>query len=166
MKNNKDLSLLAEVLNESEPPDFQATLFKATMQAARQRKRSRQWSGAALAMICLILGILLLIPKKQPALREQAATSIPQSPLMIVHSQALATDGIVRTRASFVSSVSSDNFSGLVASGKAENLFRIVGDDELLTLLPGHPAALVYLAPGKAELIFLNPEDSDGNFFR
>jgi len=50
----------------------------------------------------------------------------------------------------------------LVETGSIKDPFRDINDEQLLALVAGRPAALVRPGPHQAELLFVNPEDTNG----
>ena len=51
---------------------------------------------------------------------------------------------------------------GLVEPSSIKDPFQEIDDEQLLALVGGRPAALVRQGPHQAELLFLNPEDTNG----
>ena len=50
----------------------------------------------------------------------------------------------------------------LVETGSIKDPFQEINDEQLLALAGGRPVALVRQGPHQAELLFLNPEDTNG----
>ena len=144
----KDRILLREVLAQSAAPEFQSALFERTLSAARRRKQVRQAGSMALAAAVVLIGLVLLRPDKT------------QKSVAIVHSKPLRSEMVLATRPS-VPQVSSSNRAFAVVISQSGG-FKILGDDELLGCLAGHPAALVRKEGGGAELVFVNPADRHG----
>jgi hypothetical protein len=69
---------------------------------------------------------------------------------------------IVATAPGRIATVSTSASSiALVEALPPGDLFEVIGDDGLLALMGGRPAALVY-HDSAAELVFLNPADANG----
>ena len=70
---------------------------------------------------------------------------------------------IVETGIGAVSLISSSNAHlAVVHTQFGDGLFQEIDDQELLALLAGRHVALVREATGRAELVFLEPEDAQG----
>ncbi len=50
----------------------------------------------------------------------------------------------------------------MVETGAIKDPFTEITDEQLLAFAAGRPAALVRQGPHQAELLFLNPEDTNG----
>jgi hypothetical protein len=156
MKKREVSDLLQEVLEQSASPEFKTALLENTLRAARHRKQVRQIgrSGLALAAILVALTVFFYKPTFPLFLQSQRST------VSIIHSQKLQPGILLATRQS-VPQVVSSKLSYAVLNTQAGG-FKILGDDELLACLAGHPAALVRRGNGSVELVFVNPADKDG----
>lgn len=151
--------LLNEVFGEAASAEFRAELLGKTLREVHRRGRLRRqiqvFSTTVAAFAVIALGVRFWLGPKGPA------SSRPN--LMVVHSELLdprmlvvsdtATFGLVR---------SSDSTFTLLRTSDAERPFELINDNQLLALLGGRPAALVYRGPARAELVFLNPDDQNG----
>jgi len=151
--------LLDDVLAEAAPADFERALLDGTLRAVRRRRRMHHWSrGLAVvgvfAVISLVFWRTLLpgTPGKvvRPALRIVLSKSLP--PSMIITTRPGSVAVVASSPKTFV----------LVETGSIMDPFKEIDDEQLLALAAGHPAALVRQGPRQAELLFLNPEDTNG----
>jgi len=154
--------LLKDVFGEEENLDFREGLLYQTLQAVQRRKRLRQWNRRLMAGACaigtLVVAAKLLLPPGEVRLR----TSPDASPLL-VHSEALGAGMLVRSQPGSVAMAhSSPEIVAVIRTVPGQISLEIIGDEELLALLAGRPAALVHRSPLEAELLFLNPGDQNG----
>jgi hypothetical protein len=156
MKNREVTDLLQDILEQGTPAEFQTALMENTLRAAQRRKLVRQVgrSGLVLAVVAVAVTIFLHGPMT-PLNRVEQESALP-----IIHSQKLNPDMLLATRQS-VPQVVSSKLTYAVLNTQAGG-FKILGDDELLAFLAGHPAALVRRGNGSADLVFVNPADKDG----
>ena len=151
--------LLDDVLAEAAPADFERALLDGTLRAARHQRRLRRWNcglGAAGAVAALALVVW-------HALLPGTPVKVVRPTLRIVRSQPLPPSMIVRTRPGNVVLVASSAKAFVqVETGSIMDPFKEIDDEQLLALAAGHPAALVRQGPHQAELLFLNPEDTNG----
>jgi hypothetical protein len=151
--------LLNDVFEDAAPPAFRAGLLLQTLQEVQRRKRRRQLGRHLLTAACVV-GVLVLAARFLPLPRTSAP---PRADLLLVHSQPLGGDMIVKTERGNLGAISSSAFAiALVRTLPAEQTFAVIGDDQLFALLAGRPAALVRLGPSQAELVLLNPADESG----
>ncbi|MEO5803174.1 MAG: hypothetical protein ABIR24_06565 [Verrucomicrobiota bacterium] len=164
MKNNFDNDeLLKDVLADAAPPSFRDELFARTLQQVRRRKQLRRTGSALLATSAVVVALIFfarVLPKA-----KVAPTRITTNPLLI-HSQPLAANMIVRTDSTIALVNSSSSAGAILKSASAKYLFSVIGDDELFDLLDGRPAILVRRNSFGAELVFANPADQDGFLIR
>ena len=152
--------LLDDVLAEGVSPEFRNELLERTLHQVRRRKRVRQLNQALLAAT-LSVGLVLAVWKVYFPSSHSAKSELPA--LDVVTSHPVAPSMIVETGIGKVSLIrSSDAHLAVVHSQFGEGLFQEINDQELLALLAGRPVALVREAPGRAELLFLDPEDARG----
>ena len=152
-------SLLKDVLAETAPRHFERLLLDGTLRAVRRRRRRRQCSRG-LAAVGVFAAIALAVWN---ALRPTSSVHVIQPALHIVSSQPLAASMVVRSKSGGVVAVSSSPTTfELVQTGSILDPFKEITDEQLLALVRGRPAALVRQGPHQAELLFLNPEDTNG----
>jgi len=152
--------LLDDVLTEGVSPEFRNELLERTLRQVRRRKRIRQFNQTLLAST-LSVGLLLMVWKAYFPSSHSAKSELPA--LDVVTSHPVAPSMIVGTELGAVSLISSSDADlAVVRSQFEEGLFQEINDQELLALLAGRPAALVREAPGRAELLFLDPDDAQG----
>lgn len=155
--NNREVSdLLQEVLEQSAPPGFQSTQMENMLRAARRRKQFRQIGRSGLAVAAIVLALTFLLHKPAAPLIARSK----QSAVSILHSQKLSPSMLLATRQS-VPQISSSKLTFAVITTQRGG-FKLMGDDELLACLVGHPAALVRRGNGSADLVFVNPSDMEG----
>jgi len=161
MKDNSwEDELLDEALGETTSPSFRADSLDQMLGAVRQQRRSRRGrTRVLLTAFCLLASIGLLMrlaPKRSLPGRDKTEP-------LLVHSAPLPSEMIVLTGPLLISTVNSSGSSlTLLENLPPGELFETIGDDRLLALLGGRPAALVHPASGAAELVFLNPADANG----
>ena len=152
--------LLDDVLTEGVSPEFRDELLERTLHQVRRRKRVRQLNQGLLT-VALSFGVLLAVWKAYFPSSHSAKSGLPE--LDVVTSQPVAPSMIVETGIGAVILISSsDAHLAVVHSQFREGLFQEIDDQQLLALLAGRPAALVRESPGRAELLFLDPEDAQG----
>lgn len=159
MKNNFEQDeLLEDVLAEAAPQNFRDELFARTLKQVRRRKQWRRTRSALLAASAVVALIFFArtLPPTKPA-----PTQIISNPLL-VHSQPLTASMIVRTDSAVAMVGSSNSSVAILKSASAQDLFGVIGDEELFDLLEGRPAILVRRNSFEAELVFANPADQDG----
>ena len=156
MKNREVSDLLQKVLEQGTPAEFQAALLENTLRTARRRKQVRQIvrCGLVLAVVAVAVTFLLHRPMAPPNRVEQVSV------VAIIHSQKLNPGMLLATREP-VAAVKISPLTFTAVHTKAGG-FKILGDDELLAFLEGHPAALIRRGNGNADLVFVNPADMMG----
>src|ERR1051326_1458944 len=161
MKDNSwEDELLDEILGETGAPAVRAGSLDQMLGAVRQRRRGQRRRIQLIVAAFCVLGSLGLLMRFLP--KQHLAHLTPAEPLL-VHSQPLSPGTIVQTAPLLIGTVnSSASPIALVEKLPPGDLFETIGDDTLLALLNGRPAALVHPAFGGAELVFLNPQDSEG----
>jgi len=152
-------SLLTDVLAENAPADFERALLDDTLRAVRRRRRLRRSSrGLAVAGVLAAIGLTIW-----NALPPLAPLYLVRPSLRIVNSQALPPSMVIGTKPGSVVVVTSSLATVLVVeTGSIQDPFKEINDEQLLALVGGRPAALVRQGPNQAELLFLNPEDTNG----
>jgi len=160
MKDNSwEDELLDEVLGETGTPSFRSGSLDQMLAAVQQRRRARRRRIQVLTTLCLVasIGLFLRLVKQ-----HHVGTPSARGPLL-VHSEPLPSGTIVVTEPMIINTVSSSGSSvAFVEDLPPGELFEAIGDDRLLALLAGRPAALVHPAYGAADLVFLNPADANG----
>jgi len=151
---------LDDVLTEGVSPEFRDELLERTLDRVRRSKRVRQLNQTLLAGT-LSAGLLLMAWKAYFPSSHSARSELPA--LEVVTSHPLAPSMIVGTELGAVSLISSSDAGlAVVHSQFEEGLFQEINDQELLALFTGRPVALVREASGRAELLFLDPDDAQG----
>ena len=151
--------LLDDVLTEGDS-EFRNELLERTLQQVRRRKRVRQLNRTLLTAT-LSVGLLLTVWKAYFPSSHSAKSELPA--LDVVTSHPVAPSMIVETGIGAVSLISSSNAHlAVVHTQFGDGLFQEIDDQELLALLAGRHVALVREATGRAELLFLDPEDAQG----
>ena len=157
--NYDNEELLRDMIDDAAPSDFRAALLNEMLQEVQHQKRKRQWTQRLVGAGCVVAAVGLCISLLLSS--RQSTTSRPAS--LIVHSQPLGPASIVRTQSKGLDLIGSSLAQvELVHASEHTKLFEVVGDVELLSLLAGHPAALVRHGPGQAELVFVNQADRNG----
>ena len=157
--NSSEDELLDEVLGETATPAFRAGSLEQMLGAVQHRRRARRRRLQVLTAFCLVASIGLFVRLTQ----KQHLGSLNRPEPLLVHSQPLPSEMIVVTEPLPMITVSSSGYSvALVEDLLPGELFETIGDDRLLALLAGRPAALVRPAYGATELVFLNPTDANG----
>ena len=151
--------LLNDVLAENAPANFERALLDGTLRAVRRRRRLRRSSSAlAVAGVSAAIGLAVW-----SAFLPTGSVNQVQPSLRIVRSRPLSVSMIVaRQPGSLVMVISSSGTFVAVETGSIKDPFQVIDDEQLLALAGSRPVALVRQGPHQAELLFLNPEDTDG----
>ena len=160
MKNNSESEeLLHDIVEDAAPAAFRAGLLDKMLHEVQRHKHTRQRNRRLVVVACIVAA-LGLVARFLP-LRSHPRSAAPDP--LTVHSQPLEPVIIVATKPGGVDIIkSSPNTVAWVRAPEQGKLFEVVGDGDLLSLLAGHPAALVRRGPGQAELVFVNPADQNG----
>lgn len=153
--------LLDDVLSETSG-NFRDALLGQTLRLVRRRRRWQQTRRAAGVLAVLgLLGIFLLEKNPpQPPVIPPIANAVKKN-YKLVQTQPLPSNAIIATqRLAAGRLVESRVAAEIVATGAGR--YKVINDDELLTLLGSHPALLVRTGPDSERLIFANPEDEKG----
>lgn len=156
MINREVSDLLEEVLEQSASPEFKTALLENTLRAARHRKQFRQVGQSSLAVAAIVLALTFLLHKPAAPFRPQTQ----EVGVSFIHSEKLSPDMLLATRQTVPQITSSKLTVAIVTTQRGG--FKLLGDEELLACLAGHPAALVRRGNGSADLVFVNPADMDG----
>ncbi|HKQ36438.1 MAG TPA: hypothetical protein VJ063_00085 [Verrucomicrobiae bacterium] len=133
MKDEQMLSVMfADVVN------FREQSLRQTLRHVSRQRRIRQARRALLTLAMAAVTVWWLLP------HGAALKSAPH--LNIVRTKALSAEQLVTTRQNSVTIISSDKSS-----------LALVGDDQLLELVPGETKLLVWHAPHQAELVIFGP---------
>jgi hypothetical protein len=152
-------SLLDDVLSETAPADFEHALLDGTLRAVRRRRRIRQGSRG-LAAVGVFAAIAVAVWN---ALLPAPSVNLVPPTMHIVSSQPLPASMVVATKpdGAVVVTASPTTFV-VVETGAIKDPFQEINDEQLLALAGGRPVALVRQGSHQAELLFLNPEDTNG----
>ena len=135
MKDKQLLSLMF-----SDATEFREQLLGETLRRVRRRRRIRH-GGQVLAMLTIFASVLWWsLPRRSILDAPLTASAGPQ----VIHTQRLAAERIVTSRADSVA---------MIVTDKSSVVF--VGDEELLELVPGETKLLVWHAPNQAELVIV-----------
>jgi hypothetical protein len=151
--------LLAEVLAEREAGSFREALLTETLGLVRQRRRLRQaWRAGIALVLAGGLGVVLWRSPQSPVMAPPKQSRAYAT----VFSQPLPAAALVSTQPFAASQVvTSTRNAEVVRTASGEVKPREIDDSELLALLGTKPAALVWLAPHSAELVFVDPKDRE-----
>jgi hypothetical protein len=147
--------LLADVLEESAPPDFRDALLDRTLKQVRRRRHLRQWNRGLLAAALISTVGFFVWKSRAPKVTNLGApgealeivTSQPLSPAMIVES----SPGMVRMISSSLSTVA------IIETSPFGDGYRELNDEELFAFTAGKPSVLVRHGPHQAELLIVDP---------
>jgi hypothetical protein len=154
MSQFRDKQLLTDVLADDNA-DFREAFLNQTLRNVRRKRRFRKVRHAAFASLMVValplIGFHFLVSK--PPVSER-----PEAQYFLVTTQPLAAFAVISTRTNdTIAVVSSSPTVQLVTTSERSPLFRQLGDDELLALLPS-PALLVRRGPHLAEVVFAKPD--------
>jgi hypothetical protein len=163
MKRTTD-HLLDDLLSETAPSDFRATVLADTLRHARRRKQTRRLN-ATLAAIAVVG--LLTFSVWNPTQNQTAVHPDSSSNVQVIESRPLNPNQIVSTTAGSVRWVdSSITTVALVETDPVQRNFEEINDQQLLALAAGRPIAFLHLGSDREELILLNPADRNGFVIR
>lgn len=161
MKNNRDDDFLADVLGNAASPEFREGLLQNTLRQVRRRQQIRRLHRG-LATTALVLVAIALVARFVGSPVRKSMPNSPSTDTLVVHSVPLAAGNLIPTDPRSVEVLSSRAAVARVQTAPSQDLFKPIGDDELLASLQGTPAVLVRRGPFEAELVFANPEDMKG----
>jgi hypothetical protein len=154
--------LLADVFSEAAPAGFREALLGETLRLTHRRRRWRQTRRTAALLV--VLGLLAVLVRQNFPTHLLAPMPVAKAKVKsyeLVRTQPLSAGAIVVTRP-----LSADRLVASVATAEmiqtGSGNFRVINDDELLTLVSPRPAALVRLGPHSEQLVFANPADEKG----
>ena len=136
----KDKELLSVMFSDA--AQFREELLGETLRRVRRKRRMRNCGRALLTLMVAALALWWTIPWR--AGLDSPAPIVAGIP--IINTQPLPAGQVVTTRADSVVIFSSDKSS-----------LSLVGDDQLLELVPGETKLLVWHAPHEAELVIIGP---------
>ncbi|HEU5125796.1 MAG TPA: hypothetical protein VFW05_17225 [Verrucomicrobiae bacterium] len=163
MKRTTD-PLLDDLLDETAPSNFRATVLAETLRHARRRKQARRLNAilAAIAVVGLLTFSMWNPPQNKTAVRPDST-----SRLKIVESRPLNPGQVVITKAGSVRTVDSlDTTVAIVETDPSRRNFDEINDQQLLALAAGRPIAFLHPGSDREELILLNPADRNGFVIR
>lgn len=156
--------LLDDVLSEAAPADFRETLLGETLRLAGRRRRWRQTRRAAALLVALglLAGLVWQNQPQPPATLPPVAKAGAKS-YQLIRTESLPINAMVTTQPLAAGQlVASAEPVGVIETKTGCGGFRVINDDELLTLVSPRPAALVRLGPHSEQLVFANPADEKG----
>ena len=157
--------LLYDVFAESAPPDFREAMLAEPLRLVRRRRLVRRMRNAAGIFSALALLAVLLIQNlsrqagfvSAPPVAKEVSTRSYE----VVRTQPFPASEIVATQPLAASKFVSSPAAVEIVQTTTGN-FRVINDDQLLSLLASHPAILVRNGPQSEKLVFANPEDANG----
>lgn len=161
MKNNRDDDFLADVLGHAASPEFREGLLQNTLRQVRRREQIRRLNRG-LATTALVLVAIALVARFVGLSGRKSTPSSSSTGTLVVHSVPFTAGNLIVTDLRSVEVLSSRAGVAMIQTAPSQDLFKPIGDDELLASLQGTPAILVRRGPFEAELVFANPEDMKG----
>src|SRR5258706_12549237 len=128
----------------------------------RAVKIRRCFQHAAVVSMLLLFALCVTTWRRTVAVREQARA--PEPGIMVTMSQPLLSSMIVESRPEgFGVIASSADSVVMIDTQPAQNLFRQISEQELLALVHGHAAGLVWSSgPRNPNFLLLDPADENG----
>jgi hypothetical protein len=152
--------LLADALADEAPAGFREALLDSTLRLARRRRRIRQVRQGVVVLAMLGLAAIFFwrnLPQRPAGMLSAAARC------GTIRTQPLPASALVATKPfppdRLIVSVTT---AEVVQTTPLSGGFRVLNDDQLLTLVAPRPAALVRRGPQLEELVFVNPGDEKG----
>ena len=139
MKDQELMSLLF-----SDATDFRDELLAKTLRSAPRRRRVRRWGQTLTIAALFATALWWSVPRKPAFVAQPSASGEPA--VHLVYTQSLPPECIVTSYQGSVTIIPTDNTN-----------FALVGDEELLDLVPGETKLLVWHAPHQAELVIVGP---------
>ncbi len=158
-KQTDNERLLQDVLAGESGAGARAASLENILQLARQRRRVRTVRRVAVVAALLIvstIGVMRHFTRKNVPL-EIAKTNPPAANLAWVTSQPLSSAELVTSQSLLPSQIVSSLHAPNIVYTVRE-IFREVGDDELLALAAPQVVALVRRGPHEAELVFITQQ--------
>jgi len=161
MNNHADQEkLLADILAESSPAGFRATLLAETLHLAQQRRRLRQVRRTS--GVILLAGLLTIVVmqrfSKSPIISPSPAAATLNPAYHLVRTRPMPVTALVNTGIrSAVQLVTT--MPSVIEIATMNGEYRLINDNELLAMLADKPAALIRTGPHSEELVFASPAD-------
>jgi hypothetical protein len=153
-------TLLTEIFAGASPADFRAAMLAETLRLVRRRRHFRQFRRGL--GVFVVMGLLVVFVAQQfsklPVISRPQAKKFAMPNYELVLTQPLPASALIATH-SFSMPGPSESVPKVVEIVTAGGGFRLINDNELLTLLADKPAALIRTGPHSEELVFANPED-------
>ena len=156
--------LLDDVLAEAAPADFREALLGETLRLAGRRRRWRQTRRAAALLVALgLLAGLVWQNRLLPSTPLLPVAKAGGGSYELIRTEPLPASALVTTHPLAAGQiVASAEPVAVIETNTGRGEFRVINDDELLTLVSPRPAALVRLGPHSEQLVFANPDDEKG----
>jgi hypothetical protein len=147
--------LLDDVLAESSPADFRATLLGEVLRQARRRRRWRQSRSAVGVLGILFLVFWLTLHNRTEKLSAESPVRkiLVTANYQLVDTQPFPAGAIVAT-ANFASATTISSSAAAVQIATSSSGFRYLDDAELLQLVGPGAAILIRTGPHSEELVF------------
>jgi hypothetical protein len=158
MKRDDD-SLLKDVLAESTPADLREAMLGKSVRLVQRRNRSRNIQRSIAVFVMTALAAVFtwrMAPHQKIALSPR----VPEKSYVEIRTQAMPADAIITTSPMLAEQVLSASSFQIVQT--KSNSYRLLNDNELLSLMGPRPCALVHLGPDSEQLVFINPNDANG----
>ena len=135
----KDKQLLSAMFDDA--ADFREQLLGETLRRVQRKRRVRYGGQALLTLIIAGFAIWWSLPHLATFHSQPHASGV-----QIVRTIPLSAEQLVTTHPESVVIISSD-----------KSTLAVLGDDQLLDLVPGETKLLVWHAPHEAELVIVGP---------
>jgi hypothetical protein len=162
-RKTDDDALLKDVFGEAASVSLREAMLGESLRTVRRRHRHQRLGRAAALFVVLGLAIVLIqqsTPRRPDVLSKAVPANVEKS-YTLVRSRPLLASAMITTRP-----LSSGQFIGATAAAHIvrtrPNSFRVINDDELLSLISPRPCALIQVGPNLEKLVFVNPDDAKG----
>lgn len=153
--NSPTQELLDDLMNDR-PAAFDEQLLAGTLAAVRRRRFQRRAGRVSMVTVLVLIATSFWFTWPRPTAPSIANVAQPARPGYLVHTQPLAANEIVTTRATDFALVgSSHDDSLIVKTVPSPDLYQKLTDKELMVLLAGHDAVIVR-QPGKPAMLILD----------
>lgn len=161
--NHDANNLLNDVLAEAAPADLRDAMLAETLRFVRRRRQIRRVRPAAgvLALTSLLVILITQRSAKPPLVSTPPTKQVEQQSYTLIRTQPFAASALVSTKG-FSATGLAASVPKVVEVATISGGFRLINDDELLSLLADKPAVLIRTGPHSEELVFANPEDQNG----
>jgi hypothetical protein len=157
MKTERE-PLLDAILDDGD--GFREALLSKTLRQVRRKNHLRQYKRAG--AIFVLLAILPFLFRNSPKTNPLPEVANVHRPYQLVHTQPVRESLVVRSQPNRFSVSPLASFHLVtVTSASSKEFFQSINDEQLFSLLAGHPAALVWHNSTQPELLFLNIEDQN-----